>query len=63
MPHIVEGYLDLQQMSNMYIKDMKAWIFSLSDGMGELSGYASKFSEYFIDIETLWLYYILWIAM
>ena len=23
----------------------------------------SNFSEYFIDIETLWLYYILWIAM
>ena len=46
-PHIIEGYVDLQRMSSMYMGSMKEWLFSLSDGTGALSGYISKFSEYF----------------
>ena len=59
LPHIIEGYVDLQKMSTMYIKGMKAWIFSLSDGMGELSGYISKFSEYFVGLlENFYAYIV-----
>lgn len=59
LPHIIEGYVDLQKMSSMYIKGMKAWIFSLSDGMGELSGYISKFSEYFVGLlENFYAYIV-----
>lgn len=50
VPHIIEGYVDLQKMSSMYMASMKEWLFSLSDGTGALSGYIYKFSEYFVDL-------------
>ncbi|MBR7161751.1 MAG: AI-2E family transporter [Clostridia bacterium] len=58
LPHIIEGYVDLQKMSTMYIESMKGWLFSLSDGTGPLSGYISKFSEYFIGLMESFYAYI-----
>lgn len=59
LPHIIEGYVDLQKMSSMYIQTMKEWLFSLSEGTGELSGYISKFTEYFIGlIENFYAYIV-----
>ena len=57
-PHIIEGYVDLQKMSNVYIEDMKAWIFSFSEGTGELSGYIYKLSEYFVGLMENFYAYI-----
>ncbi len=58
LPHIIEGYVDLQKMSNMYMESMKEWLFSLSDGTGALSGYISKFSEYFVGLMENFYAYI-----
>ena len=58
-PHIIEGYLDLQKMSSIYIEEMKKWIFSLSDGTGMLSGYIYKISEYWVEMLENFYAYIL----
>ncbi|MBQ3489367.1 MAG: AI-2E family transporter [Clostridia bacterium] len=58
LPHIIEGYVDLQDKSTMYIEGMKAWLFSLSDGAGDLSGYISKLTEYFIGLMENFYAYI-----
>ena len=57
-PHIIEGYVDLQKMSTIYIEGMKSWIFGLSEGTGALSGYVLKLSEYFIDLMEKFYAYI-----
>jgi predicted PurR-regulated permease PerM len=50
LPHIIEGYVDLQKMSNVYIKELKLWLFDVAASTGELSGYVTKLFEYFIDL-------------
>ena len=59
LPHIVEGYLDLQQMSNMYIMSLQEWLFDVVASTGDLSGYLTKLLEYFIEVmENLYEYVI-----
>ena len=59
LPHIIEGYVDLQQMSNMYIMSLQEWLFDVAESTGELSGYMTKLIEYFIDMmENLYEYVI-----
>ena len=59
VPHIIEGYVDLQTMSSKYMESMKAWLFGLADGMGDLSGYIYKFSEYFVELmEDFYVYVV-----
>jgi len=50
LPHIIEGYLDLQQRSSMYLMGLQEWLFDLAASAGDLSGYAIKLLEYFIDL-------------
>ena len=50
LPHIIEGYVDLQKMSNVYIRELKAWLFDVAASSGELSGYVTKLFEYFIEL-------------
>ena len=57
LPHIVEGYLDLQQMSNMYIMSLQEWMFDVAASSGEFSGYLTKLLEYLIGLmENLYEY-------
>ncbi len=57
LPHIIEGYVDLQQMSNMYIMSLQEWLFDVAASSGELSGYMTKLIEYFIGLmENLYEY-------
>ncbi len=58
LPHIIEGYVDLQKRSSIYIEDMKAWLFSLAEESGELSGYVTKLMEYFIGLMESFYAYI-----
>jgi predicted PurR-regulated permease PerM len=59
LPHIIEGYIDLQQMSNMYIMSLQEWLFDVAESTGELSGYMTKLIEYFIGLmESLYEYVI-----
>jgi predicted PurR-regulated permease PerM len=59
LPHIIEGYIDLQQMSNMYIMSLQEWLFDVAESTGELSGYMTKLIEYFIGLmENLYEYVI-----
>ena len=59
LPHIVEGCLDLQQMSNMYIMGLQEWLFDLAASAGDFSGYLIKLLEYFIGLmENLYEYVI-----
>ncbi|MBE6665501.1 MAG: AI-2E family transporter [Ruminococcaceae bacterium] len=58
LPHIIEGYVDLQKRSSVYIEDMKTWLFSLAEDMGELSGYVTKLMEYFIGLMENFYAYI-----
>ena len=58
LPHIIEGYVDLQKMSSIYIEGMKAWLFSLAEESGELSGYVTKLMEYFIGLMESFYAYI-----
>ena len=57
LPHIVEGYLDLQQMSNMYIMSLQEWLFDVAASAGDFSGYLTKLLEYVIGLmENLYEY-------
>ena len=57
LPHIVEGYLDLQQMSNMYIMGLQEWLFDVAASSGEFSEYLTKLLEYVIGLmESLYEY-------
>lgn len=59
LPHIIEGYVDLQQKSSMYIIDLQEWLFDVAASSGELSGYVTKLFEYFISMmEGLYEYVI-----
>lgn len=59
LPHIIEGYVDLQQLSNMYLMGLQEWLFDLAASSGELSGYITKLLEYFIEMmENLYAYVI-----
>lgn len=59
LPHIVEGYVDLQERSNVYIMDMRDWLFEIAASSGELSVYMTKALEYFVGLmESLYDYII-----
>ena len=59
LPHIIEGYVDLQERSNVYIMDMRDWLFDIAGSTGELSPYTTKALEYFVDmLENLYDYII-----
>ena len=59
LPHIIEGYVDLQQRSSMYVIDLQEWLFDVAASSGELSGYVTKLFEYFIGMmENLYEYVI-----
>ena len=58
LPHIIEGYVDLQKMSSIYVEDMKVWLLSLAEESGELSGYVTKLLEYFIGLMENFYAYI-----
>ena len=50
LPHIIEGYLDLQKKSNVYIMGMRDWLYDIAGSTGELSDYTTKALEYFIGL-------------
>ena len=59
LPHIIEGYVDLQQRSNMYVLGLQEWLFDVAASTGEFSGYVTKLFEYVIDLmENLYEYVI-----
>ena len=59
LPHIIEGYMDLQQMSNMYIMGLQEWLFDVAASTGDFSGYLTKLLEYLIGLmENLYEYVI-----
>ena len=59
LPHIIEGYLDLQEKSNVYIMGMRDWLYDIAGSTGELSDYTTKALEYFIGLmENLYNYII-----
>ena len=59
LPHIIEGYVDLQQKSNMYILSLQEWLFEVAASTGEISGYVTKLFEYIIGLmENLYEYVI-----
>ena len=59
LPHIIEGYMDLQQRSNMYILGLQEWLLDVAASSGELSAYVTKLFEYVIGLmENLYEYVI-----
>ena len=58
LPHIIEGYVDLQKMSSMYLSGMKEWLFGLSEETGVFSDYIDKFLEYFANLVENFYEYI-----
>ena len=57
LPHIIEGYWDLQQMSSMYIMGLQEWMFDFAASSGEFSEYLTKLFEYVIGLmESLYEY-------
>lgn len=59
LPHIIEGYVDLQQRSNIYLREMQDWLFDVAASSGELSGHMTKLLEYFVGLmESLYDYII-----
>ena len=59
LPHIIEGYVDLQQMSNMYVISLHEWLFEIAASSGELSAYVTKLFEYFLGLlDNLYEYVI-----
>ena len=50
LPHIIEGYVDLQERSNVYIKGMRDWLFNIAASSGKLSGHVTKLLEYFVEL-------------
>ncbi len=59
LPHIIEGYVDLQQKSNIYVLGLQEWLFDIAASAGEFSGYVMKLFEYLIGLmENLYEYII-----
>ena len=59
LPHIIEGYVDLQQRSNVYIRDMRDWLFDVAASSGAMSGYMTKLMEYFVGLMESFYDYII----
>lgn len=59
LPHIIEGYVDLQQRSNVYIRDMRDWLFDVAASSGTMSGYMTKLMEYFVGLMESFYDYII----